>query len=35
MYYGARPCPFNGIWDYYDYKPLKFPHAWRRKLVVP
>ncbi len=23
MYYDARPCPFNGIFDYYTYKPLK------------
>ena len=23
MYYDARPSPFNGIFDYYTYKPLK------------
>ena len=23
MYYDARPCAFNGIWDMYDYRPLK------------
>lgn len=23
MYYDARPCPFNGIFDFYTYAPLK------------
>ncbi|MBQ0101883.1 MAG: hypothetical protein KBT31_03705, partial [Firmicutes bacterium] len=23
MYYDARPTAFNGLWNYYDYKPLK------------
>ncbi len=23
MYYDARPCPFNGIFDYYTLRPLK------------
>ena len=27
MYYDARPCPFNGIWDFYTYHPLKGWHA--------
>lgn len=23
MYYDARPCVFNGLWDYYTFEPLK------------
>jgi len=23
MYYDARPCAFNGLWDYYTFEPIK------------
>lgn len=30
MYYDARPSPFNGLFDYYTYRPLKgyYPFKW-------
>lgn len=30
MYYDARPCVFNGLFDYYTYRPLKgyYPFYW-------
>ncbi|MBE6768313.1 MAG: hypothetical protein E7549_05305 [Ruminococcaceae bacterium] len=30
MYYDARPCIFNGLFDYYTYRPLKgyYPFYW-------
>lgn len=29
MYYDARPCAFNGLFDFYNYEPLKTYHVFK------